>query len=97
MTSLRVSLATASLLLLSASTLSAQATRMACKDGSGPKVGHFTCGGHGGVVSAPVKKAKAPEKKSAAKKQAKKPATPVAKKKAAVKARSARTAAHSSR
>jgi hypothetical protein len=99
MKSLRVSLATASLLVLSASTLSAQATRIACKDGSQPKVGHFTCWGHGGVVSAPVKKAKAAEKKSVAKKAAaKKPATKVAskKKKADVKARS-RTAARSAK
>jgi septal ring-binding cell division protein DamX len=84
MTSLRVSLATASLLLLSASTLSAQAARIACKDGSPPKVGHFTCWGHGGVVTAPVKKAKAVEKKTAAKKSVvKKPTTTSAKRKAA--------------
>ena len=68
MKSLRVSLATASLLVLSASTLSAQAARIACKDGSQPKVGHFTCWGHGGVVSVAGKKAKAAEKKNATKK-----------------------------
>ena len=94
MKSLRVSLATASLFLLSASTLSAQATRIACKDCSAPKVGHFTCWGHGGVVSMPVKKAKPLAKKSAAKAaskstvtQAGKP-TATKKKKAAAKARS---------
>jgi hypothetical protein len=77
MTSLRVSLATASLLLLSATTLSAQATRIACKDGSQPKVGHFTCWGHGGVISAPLRKAKPVEKKAVAKKAVAK--TPAAK------------------
>ena len=101
MNSLRVSLATASLLLLSASTLSAQATRIACKDGSAPKVGHFTCWGHGGVVSAPLKKAKATERKPVAKKPvakksvakkpvAKKHVAKAAKKNAAKKAESAR-------
>jgi hypothetical protein len=98
MKTLRVSLATASLLLLSASTLSAQATRIACKDGSPPKVGHFTCWGHGGVVSTAAKKAKAAEKKPAAKKPAAKAASKATvtqagkavgakKKKAAAKAR----------
>lgn len=86
MNPLRVSLATASLLLLSASTLSAQATRIACKDGSTPKVGHFTCWGHGGVVSAPLKKAKATAKKPAAKKSVAK----AARKKTAKKAKSSR-------
>ena len=90
MKSLRVSLATASLLMLSASTLSAQAARIACKDGSKPKVGHFTCWGHGGVVSVPAKKAKAAEKKSIAKK-------PAAAKKASVKARKARAGSHSTK
>jgi hypothetical protein len=90
MKSLRVSLATASLLLLSASTLRAQATRVGCKDGSAPKVGHFTCWGHGGVVSVPVKKAKAVEKKHTAAKPvakksvAKKPVAKATKKKKAV-------------
>jgi hypothetical protein len=96
MNSLRVSLATASLLLLSASTLSAQGTRIACKDGSAPKAGHFTCWGHGGVVSAPLKKAKAAEHKAVAKTSvgkksgAKKSSAKAAKKKAAKKAKSAR-------
>lgn len=86
MTSIRASLATASLLLLSASTLSAQATRIACKDGSAPKAGHFTCWGHGGVVSAPLKKAKGTAKKHVAKK----PSAKADKKKTAKKARSTR-------
>ena len=86
MTTLRVSLATASLLLLSASTLSAQSTRIGCKDGSAPKAGHFTCWGHGGVVSAPVKKGRPTAKKHAAKK----PAAKADKKKTAKKARSTR-------
>jgi hypothetical protein len=47
---LRVSLFLAAMLMLSASTLSAQATRISCKDGSKPKVGHFSCWGHGGLV-----------------------------------------------
>lgn len=87
MTSLRASLATASLLLLSASTLPAQGARIACKDGSQPKVGHFTCWGHGGVVSAPAKKSRALEKKPVAKKK-------VTGKKAAAKARKSRTTKH---
>jgi hypothetical protein len=91
---LRVSLATASLLLLCASTLSAQAARIACKDGSVPKVGHFTCWGHGGVVSVPGKKARATEKKPAARKPvAKKPVATVHKKKKA----DAKAAKHSTR
>jgi hypothetical protein len=97
MKSLRASLTLAGLLLLSATTLRAQATRIACKDGSQPKVGHFTCWGHGGVVSAPLKKAKAAEKKPAAKASSKavvkQAGTPTArkKKKAAVKAHPRRT------
>jgi hypothetical protein len=94
MKSLRVSLATASVLLLSASTLSAQAARIACKDGSQPKVGHFTCWGHGGVVSAPLKKAKAVEKKPAAKKPV---AKATKKKKADAKAHSPRAVKHGTR
>lgn len=87
MTTLRVSLATAGLMLLSATTLSAQSTRIGCKDGSAPKVGHFTCWGHGGVVSAPVRKGKIAPKKHVAKK----PATKAdKKKKTAKKARSTR-------
>jgi hypothetical protein len=103
MRSLRVSLALAGLLLLPASTLSAQAARIACKDGSQPKVGHFTCWGHGGVVSAPLKKARAAEKKPAAKaaskpvvKQAGKP-TAKKKKKAVAKAHPRRTTKTSAR
>ena len=106
MRSLRASLATASLLLLSASTLRAQASRVGCKDGSAPKVGHFTCWGHGGVISAPLKKAKPAEVKAAAKKSkakaAEKPAKkatdkPAKKKKASVKAHSTRVAKHSAK
>jgi hypothetical protein len=91
MKTLRASLLLAGLLLLSATTLQAQG-RIACKDGSPPKIGHFTCWGHGGVVSAPLKKARAAETKPAvtkpaahkptAKKLTKKPAKkPAAKKK----------------
>jgi hypothetical protein len=97
MKSLRVSLALAAFSLLPASTLSAQATRIACKDGSVPKVGHFTCWGHGGVVSVPVKKARTAEKKKPAAKAATRPVVkqagkPVSKKKkAAAKAHPRRT------
>jgi hypothetical protein len=62
MKSLRVSLVLAGLLLLSATTVSAQTGRMACKDGSKPKVGHFSCWGHGGLVAGAAKPvAKAPK------------------------------------
>jgi hypothetical protein len=62
MKSLRVSLVLAGLLLLSATTASAQTGRLACKDGSKPKVGHFSCWGHGGLVSGVTKPvAKAPK------------------------------------
>jgi hypothetical protein len=105
MKSLRVSLLLAALLLLSATTLRAQAARIACKDGSPPKIGHFTCWGHGGVVSAPLKKARSAEAKTAAKKptakkaSARKPAAKSAakKKKAEVKARSPKAAKHSAK
>lgn len=66
---LRASLVAVGLLTLSAATLSAQSTRISCKDGSKPKIGHFSCWGHGGLVreagaAEPVKavsKAKAPK------------------------------------
>lgn len=55
MNSLRNSLVLAGMLLLSASMLSAQATRISCKDGTKPKVGHFACWGRGGLVREAVK------------------------------------------
>jgi hypothetical protein len=64
MKSLRVSLVLAILLLLSATTVSAQTGRMACKDGSKPKVGHFACWGHGGLVAAVPKTAAKPAAKA---------------------------------
>jgi hypothetical protein len=64
MKSLRVSLVLAILLLLSATTVSAQTGRMACKDGSKPKVGHFACWGHGGLVAAVPKNAAKPAVKA---------------------------------
>jgi hypothetical protein len=100
MKSLRATLLLAALLLLSTTTLSAQATRIACKDGSPPKAGHFTCWGHGGVVSPPLRKARLAERKAAARKSttkkhaAKKPADRAAKKK---KARSTNAAKHSAK
>lgn len=56
MKSLRVSLLLAGLLLLSATTLSAQASKVSCKDGSPLKSGHFACWGHGGIVTRAAKK-----------------------------------------
>jgi hypothetical protein len=67
MKSLRVSLVLASLLLLSATTLSAQSSRVACKDGSQPKIGHFSCWGHGGLVAAAPKSLARSAEKPAAK------------------------------
>jgi hypothetical protein len=91
MKSLRVSLIIAILLLLSATTLRAQSARVACKDGSQPKIGHFTCWGHGGVIAAPLAKARAAPK-PAAKKAAEKSTKnvdrkPVKKKKPVAKVR----------
>jgi len=61
MTSLRARLVLASMLVLSASTLSAQtSSRISCKDGSKPKIGHFSCWGHGGLVRETVKSAPKP-------------------------------------
>jgi hypothetical protein len=62
MRSLRVSFVLTGMLLLSASTLQAQASRISCKDGSKPKIGHFSCWGHGGLVTGAVKKDKAEKK-----------------------------------
>lgn len=50
MKSLRNTLVVAGLLTLAVSTLSAQSSRIKCKDGSKASVGHFSCWGHGGVV-----------------------------------------------
>jgi hypothetical protein len=55
MKSLRVSLILAGLMLLSATKVSAQASRITCKDGSKPKAGHFSCWGHGGLVAGVTK------------------------------------------
>ena len=75
MKSLRVSLVLAGMLMLSASTLSAQGTRISCKDGSKPKVGHFSCWGHGGLVREAASSAPKADKPKA-EKAAKKPASP---------------------
>jgi hypothetical protein len=88
MKSLRVCLVLASLLVLSASPLQAQASKISCKDGTQPKGGHFSCWGHGGIVAGAVK----PAAKTAAKpagKAAKKKAGSAAKRAAAKKAHSA--------
>lgn len=65
---LRMGLAMAGLLTLSAAPLSAQASKIACKDGSAPKGGHFACWGHGGLVSAakPAEHVAKPQKKKTA-------------------------------
>ena len=63
MKAFRVPLALAGLMLLSASTLSAQSTKISCKDGSKPKVGHFACWGHGGLVREAANPAEKPAKK----------------------------------
>ena len=55
MRSLRVWSIGAALLALSAAPLSAQSSKVTCKDGSKPKSGHFSCWGHGGLVAGAVK------------------------------------------
>ena len=86
MKALRASLVAIGLLTLSAATLSAQSTRISCKDGSKPKIGHFSCWGHGGLVREaaaiePVKTPKAKAKSAAKKASVKKPAAAKATKK----------------
>lgn len=109
MKTLRNSFVVAGLLTLAASTLSAQSTRIACKDGSKATVGHFSCWGHGGVVRqqgepmADVKPAsKAAKKERVAKKSktaSKKPARHVTKthKKAAEKSTARKPVKHSAK
>jgi hypothetical protein len=69
MKQLRVSFLLTGMLVLGASTLSAQSSRISCKDGTRPKIGHFSCWGHGGLVreevKAVVKPAAKPEKPKA--------------------------------
>lgn len=50
MKTLRASCLVTAMLVLGASTLPAQASRISCKDGTRPKIGHFSCWGHGGLV-----------------------------------------------
>jgi hypothetical protein len=64
MRSLRASFVITTLLVLSASSVQAQSGKIACKDGSKPKIGHFSCWGHGGLVTGAVKKDKAAQKKA---------------------------------
>ncbi len=109
MKSLRNALVVAGLLTLATSTLSAQSTRIACKDGSKATIGHFSCWGHGGVVRqqgepmADVKPAsKAAKKESVAKKSksaSKKHARPVTKthKKTAEKSTARKPLKHSAK
>jgi hypothetical protein len=80
MKSLRVSLVLATMLLLSATTLSAQSSRVACKDGSQPKIGHFSCWGHGGLVAGAPKSVTKSAAKPAAKVTKKTPVASKAKK-----------------
>ena len=72
MNAFRATLVAASLVTLSAASLSAQSTRISCKDGSKPKIGHFSCWGHGGLVrqadesvKPALKSTKAPKPKKA--------------------------------
>jgi hypothetical protein len=87
MKSLRVSLVLASILLLSATTVSAQTGRMSCKDGSKPKIGHFSCWGHGGLVAGVAKPAVKPVAKPAARLDTKPAVKPAKKSHAATAAK----------
>ncbi len=55
MKTLRVSFFLTGMLVFGATTLSAQSSRISCKDGTRPKIGHFSCWGHGGLVREEVK------------------------------------------
>ena len=67
MKSLRARFVLASMFVLSASTASAQASRISCQDGTKPKVGHFSCWGHGGLVREALKSAEKADAKPASK------------------------------
>ena len=67
MNSLRIRIVLASMLVLSATTLSAQAGKVSCKDGTKPKGGHFSCWGHGGIVTGALKSAAKSDAKTASK------------------------------
>jgi hypothetical protein len=71
MNSLRALVVMAGMLALSPARLSAQAGRVSCKDGTLPKVGHFSCWGHGGVVAGAPKPAAKGDVKQAGKPTAK--------------------------
>jgi hypothetical protein len=88
MKSVRLTFLLAGLLLLSASALPAQASRVSCKDGTQPKVGHFSCWGHGGLVSGAVKPAATTEAKRTSKVATKKKSTSKARKPVGKKAHS---------
>ncbi|MFL5605011.1 MAG: hypothetical protein ACJ8AD_01070 [Gemmatimonadaceae bacterium] len=94
MKSLRVSLVLASILLLSATTVSAQTGRISCKDGSKPKIGHFSCWGHGGLVSGAVKPAAKPVAKRAPKLDTKPAVKPAKKAHAATARKSSKKRTH---
>ena len=93
MKALRASLVAAGLLTLSAATLSAQSTRISCKDGSKPTVGHFSCWGHGGLVrsAAEAETMKAAPKEAKVNKAATKTAKADTKVAKATKAKKAKT------
>ena len=57
MKSLRKWLVATSMLVISASALSAQAGQVVCKDGTKSAGGRGACSGHGGIVSAMAKSA----------------------------------------
>ena len=85
MKSLRVRAVLASMLVLSATTLSAQAGKVSCKDGTKPKGGHFSCWGHGGIVTGALKSAVKSDAKTASKAATKHRAASKAKKTAGTK------------
>ena len=78
MTSLRTFLVAGSLMLLGVSTLSAQAGRVTCMDGSASAGGRGACSGHGGIMT-PAMKAKIAADARAAKKAEKVAAAKMAK------------------
>ncbi|MDB4885031.1 MAG: hypothetical protein JWN79_469 [Gemmatimonadetes bacterium] len=67
MTPFRTFLVAGSLMLLGASTLSAQAGRVTCTDGSASAGGRGACSGHGGIMTAAMKAKIAADAKTARK------------------------------
>lgn len=55
MKTLRVRCFLTAMLVLGAAPLIAQSSRISCRDGTRPKIGHFSCWGHGGLVREEMK------------------------------------------